>query len=423
MRKPVIIATAVLAIAAVIVVFVVRGRGETAESYRFVEISRGDIESTVGATGALEAVRTVQVGTQVSGQIVEILVDFNDRVRKGQLIARLDRTLLQQAVRDADAALERSRSEAELRDYALRQAAQLFASRVITETEYRTAEFNAKSAAAALSSALAGVERARTNLSYANIYSPVNGVVIARNVDVGQTVASSLSAPTLFVIAEDLGKLQIMASVAESDIGQIREGMETRFTVQAYPGQTFSGSVRQVRMQSATQENVVSYTVAVDVANPDGKLLPGMTATVSFLIDAVRSALRVPNAALRFRPSDALLARAKRDTVMPADTGGRRTVPVVPRRTATAQDTARRATTSLRRGELWYIGPDGIPASKLVRLGLTDGSFTQVVAATGVTEGMQVIAGVLDAGGSGSTGTNPFQTNQRQGGPGRPPGP
>jgi HlyD family secretion protein len=173
-------------------------------------------------------------------------------------------------------------------------------------------------------------------------------------------------------------------------------------------------------MQSATQENVVSYTVAVDVSNPDGKLLPGMTATVSFLVDAVRNTLRVPNAALRFRPSEALLARAVRDTVLPADTGGRRTVPVVPGRTATARDTASRATTAFRRGELWYIAADGTPSSKVVRLGLTDGSFTQVVG-SGITEGMQIIAGVLDGSAATSTGTNPFQTNRPRGGPGGPP--
>jgi HlyD family secretion protein len=406
---------------------VARQRRGAVETYRFVQVTRGDIESTVSATGALSAVRTVQVGTQVSGQIAEIRVDFNDRVRRGQLIARLDTTLLAQAVREAEATLERSRADADRRAFELRQASELWAQRFITETEYRTAQFNATSALTTQRSAEAALDRARQNLAYAYIHAPVNGVVIERNVDVGQTVAASFSAPQLFLIAEDLGRMQILASVAESDIGQITEGQVARFTVQAWPNVTFAGKVKQVRMQSKTQENVVNYSVAVEVDNRDGKLLPGMTATVSFLVDAVRGVLRVPNAALRFKPTAQLLARATRDTVVPADTAVGRAVPAV-RGSRDSALRGRAASTAgaraLRTGELWLVSPEGRASSRVVRLGLTDGQFTEVTGA-GIVEGMQVIAAVIggETAERATTGTNPFEGNQRPGGrPGPPPG-
>lgn len=396
--------------------------GAPAETFRFVEITRGDIESSVAATGALSAVRTVQVGTQVSGQLTDVRVDFNDRVRKGQLIARLDTTLLAQAVREARVAVERSQADVEHRSFELRQAEQLWASRSVTETEYRTAQYNATTANASLQSANAALSRARQNLAYADIYAPVNGTVIERNVDVGQTVAASFSAPQLFLIAEDLGHMQILASVAEGDIGQIKEGMPVRFTVQAWPNETFRGTVRQVRLQSATQENVVNYTAVVEVANPDGKLLPGMTATANFLIASANDVLRVPNAALRFKPSDAALATAIRDTLLPADTAAARAVPAVPAAQRAGRGTqATSATRAARRGELWFVEASGQFHSRAVWLGLTDGSNTEV-RGLGITEGMRVIAAALTGESASRSGTNPFQPSQPQRG-GRSPGP
>jgi HlyD family secretion protein len=395
MRRSRIAVTAALAVAAAATAWYFVGRkGDATGSFRFVELSRGDIEYTVSATGALSAVRTVQVGTQVSGQISAILVDFNDRVRRGQLIARLDTTLLMQAVREAEAGLARAQAERDRREFDLRQATALWESRVISETEFRAAEFDARTAAASLASARSSLERAHQNLGFASIHSPVDGIVIERNVDVGQTVAASFSAPQLFLIAEDLRRMQILASVAEGDIGQITEGLETRFTVQAYPDRVFTGRVDQVRMQSKTQENVVNYTVSVEVENADGALLPGMTATVQFLVRAVRGVLRAPNPALRFRPPAALLAQAVRDT------SGARSGP------------------GGTHSELWVLDPDGRLRSIAVRTGLTDGAFTEVEG-SGLSEGQRVVAAV--AGSTSGTASNPFQ--QSRGPAGGPPPP
>ncbi|HSJ62663.1 MAG TPA: efflux RND transporter periplasmic adaptor subunit, partial [Gemmatimonadaceae bacterium] len=236
--------------------YIGRGGDRSASAFRFVQIERGDIEATVSATGSLNAVTTVQVGTQVSGQVAEIFVDFNDRVRKGQLIARIDPTLAQQTVRDAQATVERNRAEAERAQRDFERSKQLFANEVLSVSEFETSQYQHEVSQANLSSARVSLERARQNLAYTQIYAPIDGIVVERNVDVGQTVAASLSAPQLFLIANDLSRMQILASVDESDIGQIREGQPVRFTVQAYPTEAFEGTVQQVRLQSTTQENV-----------------------------------------------------------------------------------------------------------------------------------------------------------------------
>lgn len=255
MKKLIIIVT-LFAVAGAVSLYFLRDTAGQGASYRFVTVEFGDLESVVSTTGTLDAVTTVEVGTQVSGIIDRIYVDFNDTVKKGQVITRPDTTLLESAVRDAEANLER-------------------------------------------------------NQAYATIYAAISGTVIERKVDVGQTVASSLSTPQLFLIADDLTRMQILASVDESDIGRIEEGQTGRFTVQAYPDDTFEGTVRQVRLQSTIEENVVDYTVVVDVENPGGRLLPGMTATVDFLVETVSDVLKVPNAALRFRATKEMMAGAR----------------------------------------------------------------------------------------------------------------
>ena len=390
--------------------------------YRFATIERGNIEMTVAATGALSAVRTVQVGTQVSGQIAEIYVDFNDRVKKGQLLARIDPTLQEQAVRDAKAGVERS-------DVTLAQARreydrnkQLFDSRVLAETEIEASTVKLATAEADRKSAQVALDRAERNLSYTSIYAPINGVVVERNVDVGQTVAASLSAPQLFLIANDLAQMQILASVDESDIGSIREGGPARFTVQSYPNDPFNGTVQQVRLQSTTRENVVNYTVVVAVVNRDGKLLPGMTATVRFIVDSATNVLIVPNAALRFRPANATTVTVARagDSAL-----GGRSFPAGAASSRAAGDTARRRRAGRERGTtgaLWSLDANRKLTATPVRVGLTDGQHTSVVGPS-LEVGMRVIIGLAEAGAaasSGPTSTNPLQpTMAPPRGPGR----
>ena len=274
---------AALAVMGAVAWFVMRDRATAAE-YRLVPVERGDLTSVVSATGALQAVTTVEVGTQVSGQVSEILADFNSQVKKGELIARIDPTILQQAVRESSADLEKAQAQAAQKKWAAERADTLYKGGLVPESDYRTAAADAATTQADLEAARVALDRARRNLGYTEIRSPIDGVVVERNVQVGQTVAASLQAPVLFRLAEDLSRLQILAAVDESDIGKIRADQEVEFTVQAYPEEKFRGKVSQVRLQSTTTENVVSYDVVVDVANADLRLKPSMTATVEFIV-------------------------------------------------------------------------------------------------------------------------------------------
>jgi HlyD family secretion protein len=420
-----VLIAAAIVLVTVAAVWAFRHNGEgDASPYRFATVERGDLEAIVSATGKLSAVTTVQVGTQVSGQIEKILVDFNDRVKQGQLIARIDPTLQEQAVRDAQAGVERNQAELEQAQREYDRNLQLFERKVLTEIEFNTAKYALAVARANVKSAQVTLDRARKNLAYTEIYAPIDGIVVERNVDVGQTVAASLNTPQLFLIANDLAHMQILASVDESDIGMIKQDQPVRFSVQAYPNQSFQGTVQQVRLQSATVENVVNYTVVVAVENPDAKLLPGMTATVEFVTGSVSDALLVPNAALRFRPSEAMLAEvraARGGSANPAneqrrtrdDRGAGATEPGSNPQRGTGA--GRRSANSAM---LWYLDDAGKVAMARARTGISDGQRTQVES-DNLQEGMQIIVGVTQA--TQAESSNPFQAPM-QAGPPRPPG-
>jgi HlyD family secretion protein len=407
MRKKIAASLAVAAAVAASLWAFTRTEGDSTGTYRFTAVDRGDVESVVSATGTLSAVTTVQVGTQVSGIVSKIFVDFNDKVRKGQVIARIDPTLLEIAVRNAEANRERSQAELDNAERNYGRAVALREQQILSETDYNEAQYNLDSARASVKSADVGLEQARRNLAYATIFAPVSGTVVERTVDVGQTVAASLSAPTLFTIAEDLTRMQMLTSVDESDIGHIRAGQPVRFTVQAYPNQGFTGTVRQVRLQSTTQENVVNYTVVVDVANEDGRLLPGMTATVRFVVGSARDVLRVPNAALRIAPDEQMkaeLAGAKAGS--PPAAGVERSTPVDHART----------------GKLFYVDEEGRLGVAEVRTGLSDGRVTEVEGPV-LHPGLRVVSGLTGSAGSASASvSNPFPASGRRSG-GPPPGP
>jgi HlyD family secretion protein len=369
-------------------------------------------------------VRTVQVGTQVSGQISAINVDFNAHVRKGQLLARIDPTLQQQAVQDAEAGVERAQAQLTQAQAEYERNKQLFDAKVITASEFGSVQSTFAVQQAAVKSARIALDRARQNLSYTNIYSPIDGVIVERNVDVGQTVAASLSAPTLFLIANDLGEMQILTSVDESDIGQIKNGMPVQFTVQAYPNQTFNGTVEQVRLQSTTQDNVVNYTAVVRVKNESNKLLPGMTATVQFLTGSADNVLTVPNAALRFRPTAEMTAQLRSQFAgAVGDSARARRAPGDSTRTRSggARDSSAARTTRGSMTTLWTVDSTGAVKATRVRPGVTDGQKT-AIEGQGVTEGMKVIIGVGDATQAASAApttrtqsTNPFQPQRGRG--------
>lgn len=397
-----------------------RGSAEPVSPYRFVTLEEGDLEAVVASTGALDAVTTVQVGTQVSGIIASIYVDFNDRVRAGQVIARIDTTLLWSAVRDAESNLERNQAQLRQARRELERLAPLFEQQFVTDIDYSRAQYDLDIAEAATKSAEISLDRARQNLSYATIIAPISGTVIERNVDVGQTVAASFSAPQLFLIADDLSHMEILASVDESDIGQIQEGQSARFTVQAYPEETFTGLVRQVRLQSTVEENVVNYTVVVDVENPDGRLLPGMTATVDFLIESATNVLKLPNAALRFRATPQMfeVIRARREAAGSTSGGnanqggGSRSGNGGTWSGGGAGGFGGRANNFAM---IWYLDENNELTVVPAQTGITDGQMTEVTSSR-LQPGLQIIAGVTQQDGEDSN--NPFQRTQRRFRPG-----
>ena len=317
-RRPALIAAVVLAVAAAVAAYYYWSTRDDrqAPAYRFAKVERGPLTATVAASGTLNPVTSVQVGTQVSGQIKELLVDFNSPVKAGQLIARIDPETFQYRVRQNEADVEAARAAAARAQVALANAQRdLARTRELVQREFVSpadldraqaqfdlarAELN--NAQAVVAQRAAQLASARVDLGRTEIRAPVDGVVIKRSVDVGQTVAASLQAPELFVIARDLRDMQVETSIDEADVGRIHAGQRASFTVDAFPGRTFAGEVRQVRKSAQTVQNVVTYTVLVSAANPDGQLMQGMTANVRIVTDTRESALKVAYAALRFRP-------------------------------------------------------------------------------------------------------------------------
>ncbi len=371
------------------------GRGSTEGQYQFAEITRGDLESTISSSGALSPVTTVQVGTQVSGTIDRIYADFNDRVKKGQLVAVLDTLLLKVAVLDARAALERAEAQLEEALANYNRNKQLFEDKLISDAEFLPFQITLKIQQAALKSARAVLQRAERNLQYAYIYSPINGTVIQRNVEAGQTVAASLSAPTLFEIAEDLSKMEILAEVDESDIGLIKIGQPVRFDVQAYPDKTFRGTVRQIRLKPQTISNVVTYTVVVNADNEENLLLPGMTATIDFVIEQKQDVLLIPNAALRFQAPEKMLAefreRRQKELAALPDSLKERRMGRMGGGSGFGNRQGRSGRSASDFKQVWYLGEDGQPAMEPVRIGMSDGTNTEILRSRNLQEGMKVI--------------------------------
>lgn len=377
-----------------------RGNTGDAPIYRTATIERGNVKSTVSATGTLSAVQTIQVGTQVSGQIAAIYADYNDRVRKGQLLASIDPSLQNQAVAEAQAQLERAVATMQQAqdDYARNKA--LYDLKFIAPSEFSAVQSNYSVQKANVRSAQIALDRARQNLAYTRIYAPINGVIVERNVDVGQTVAANFSAPQLFLIANDLFDMRILALVDESDIGAIKVGQRVEFTVQAYPDETFTGTVQQVRLQSKTQDNVVNYTVVVGVKNTTGKLLPGMTATAQFLTGFAENVLVVPNSALRVRIGD----------------GGRGTRDAQATPTQGSSDAHADASSAI----LWTLDQHGTLKPTRVRTGLSDEAHTQVEGQD-LAVGTKIVIGVSDAANPMSADApsrSPFENPRPSGGGG-----
>lgn len=435
--------------------FQLRGKGPV--QYYTAGVETGEIKQVVEATGTINAVTTVQVGSQVSGTISRLYVDFNSKVKKGQLIAQIDPPLFQGALSQAKADLENARANLAV---AVANTAKSKASEVQTRADYERnvglgqqgvvsqqsldlAKANADSATAQVRAALAQEQQARaqvqqkeaavqvaqTNLDYTTIHAPIEGTVVARNVDVGQTVAASLQAPTLFTIAQDLTKMQVYAKTDESDVGQIRAGQKVIFKVDAYPRDSFNGAVSQVRMNSTVVQNVVTYDTIIDFNNPELKLFPGMTAYVTIPVATAANVVKVPNSALRYKPdlpadevrtlyqkygipesAGPRLQTAKPETSRKGATnsaGG-----AGPSSSQTAESQAPKYDTQV----VWKLLPDKTLAPVRIKTGITDHTFTEVV---------QVLNGELKTGDELVTGVSQGRASSsapRIGGPGVPRG-
>lgn len=402
MRKKILLAIIIiiLIIAASIIYSSMNDNGNG--QFEFAEIIKGDLESTISSTGTINPVGEVEVGTQVSGIIDHLYVDFNDQVRKGQLLAVLDTLNLRAAFLSAQAGLERAEAQLENAQDDYNRNLEMFKENLISEADFLPFKVNLKTQKANLKSAQADLQRAQQNLKYAYIRSPIKGTVIQRNVEAGQTVAASLQAPTLFIIAENLSKMEIHAQVDESDIGQIKEGMPVRFDVQAYPDKKFNGTVRQIRMQPEIISNVVNYTVVIDATNEDNLLLPGMTATVDFIIQQRKNVLLIPNTALRFQPSQELQAKFFKnrksqteslpDSVRQQRRAEGRNFSMTE---GTGDFTQRNTPKDV--GRVWYIDEQDHLAMEIIRTGATDGRMTEIVRGRNIKEGMRVIVGIAQS--------------------------
>jgi len=369
-----------------------RRSGKPKVQWETAAVDRGRITARVTATGTLSALVTVQVGSQVSGSILKLYADFNSTVKKGQVVARIDPRLFQATLENAranyaqaKATLDKDRVLAKFADRQFKRQGPLAKDKLIAISDLDTAESNAGSALAQVEAdqanvkqALAVLHLAEVNLALTDIVSPTDGTVISRNVDVGQTVAASLQAPVLFVIAEDLRKMQVDTSVAEADVGKLRAGMQATFTVDAFPGEPFKGAVRQIRNAATTVQNVVTYDAVIDVDNSDLKLRPGMTANISFVFANKDDVLRVTNAALRFRPSPDLVSALKLEVPHGRRSGGD-VASGGPAATGSPRaGGSAKGDEAPDRRTVWVLRND-LPSPVRIKTGTTDGSKTEVV--------------------------------------------
>lgn len=396
MKKKIIWGIPLLSIAFVGIWLFTGQNNKIGVQYRLTAITQGDVVRLVNATGNLEAVTTVQVGSQISGTIAALYADFNDRVQRGQLLAQLDTNFLAAQVAEANANLAKANATLNESKRSLARADTLYSSRLISSAEYDKALAGYETSVAGVSAAKAALSRALTNLAYAKITSPISGTVISRNFDVGQTVAASLNAPTLFVIAQDLSKMRLLASVDEADIGQIEVANPVSFTVDAFPERLFKGQVEQVRLAPTTVQNVVTYTVVIGVDNSSGKLMPGMTATVTIETARSENVLKTSSAAIRFRlPGDADNASPRaRSPEMKKSQNAR---------------VERKVTASV-----YVMNSKKSPEKREIEIGLMTSSELEVK--SGLAIGDSVIIGTIQEQSSRQNQNNPFNPMTRPGG-------
>ncbi len=407
MKKKITIYGLITAAVLIAAYFILLRAKDKTEKFKFAQVKRGDVTSTITSTGTLEAVSTVDVGTQVSGKIAKIFVDYNSPVRKGQLLAIIDTTALALQVHNAKAALLKAQAQFELAKAQYENNLKLYKKGFLADIDFITSKSTLESDSADVQSAKGTLLQAETNLGYAYIYSPISGTVINKNVLEGNTVAASLQAPVLFSIAEDLSKMQILASVDESDIGQIKVGQTTDFTVEAYPDKKFYGKVVQIRLNSQVVSNVVEYTVVINADNNNNLLLPGMTATVDFYIHQRKNVLIIPNQALAFQPDQQMLEKYK-ETMQENKAAFIKRGNFNPEHRFggfAGNDSARQHFANMNTGFVWTIDDKGNLKRNFVVLGITDGKNTEIIRSRDLKEDMNIIIGTETSGGTNNANT------------------
>jgi HlyD family secretion protein len=311
MKRKRLIIGGIIIIAVALLVFALKPftKKETGASFETVKVEKGNISNSVTATGTIEALKSVNVGTQVSGILQHVYVDFNDNVKRGQIIAKLDETPLQSSLDQSQSALNQAQAQLNYQEATYNRLKVLYDKKLISQSDYDQAVYNYENAKGSLSNAKSALEKAKVNLDYATITSPIDGVVLNRAVEEGQTVAASFSTPTLFTIVNDLTQMQVQTSVDEADIGKVKKDQRVEFTVDAYPDMKFNGTVSEVRLQPVTTNNVVTYVVILSAPNPDKKLMPGMTASSTIYVEERQGVLTLSGKAVRFTPDTEYLKK------------------------------------------------------------------------------------------------------------------
>lgn len=365
-KKKTLVIVAVAAIAALAVWLLSGGKKEEKITFDTAAVAPANIMNSITATGTIEPVTSVTVGTQVSGIVSKLFVDYNSVVKKGQVIAELDKTNLMSQLNTAKTQLATAQSQLNYQTANYKRYKTLFEKGLVAADDFDNAKLSYTQAKEQVASAKEEVQRAQTNLGYATITSPIDGVVLSKSVEEGQTVAASFSTPELFTIAQDLTNMQVVADVDEADIDDVKEGERVTFTVDAYPDDTFEGEVKQVRQEATTTNNVVTYEVVISAPNADLKLKPGLTANVTIYTAERKGVLSVPSKALRFTPQKETVGKMKIVDVANA------------------------------KNKVWTIEGNSIVAHK-VNIGMTDGTNTQIVG--GIAEGTKVVTGLNVMGG------------------------
>ncbi|MEO9474715.1 MAG: efflux RND transporter periplasmic adaptor subunit [Cyclobacteriaceae bacterium] len=372
-KKAIIIGSITLMTLAIVAYSFVKGKDDVAIEALTVTARKADVTKMVTATGTIEPINQVDVGTQVSGVVEKVYVDYNSVVKEGQLIAELDKTNLNAAKTQAQAAYNNAVNQRDYMKTIFERQKELFENQVLSKADYDEAWYNYQTANGTMTQRLSDLQSAITNLSYADIYAPIDGVVLSRDIDEGQTVAASFSTPTLFTIAQDLKEMQVEADVDEADIGNVNEGLRVEFTVDAYIGETFEGVVTQVRLDPTVTSNVVTYTVVIRADNPDLKLKPGLTATVSIYTLELKDVLTAEAKALAYKPSPTLMRTYNEQQQLEAKPQQRTPPP----------------TESSDATKVWVLDESGAISPKEVTVGASDGVNVQIL--SGISEGEKLV--------------------------------